>query len=118
VLAEWKMSANNRRARFYTLTTVGRRPLDVEASRFSQMFAAIKRVMKTTKCPDSQEGVVGAVLRRDLEGELRVHEERKARALADADGMNDDEARAVARRRMGNSLRLFEQSRNHGASRC
>ncbi|MPZ19611.1 MAG: FtsX-like permease family protein [Luteitalea sp.] len=48
---------------------------------------------------------------RDLEGELRSHEEMKAQALADADGMSGDEARAAARRRVGNPLRLREQSR-------
>jgi predicted permease len=66
---------------------------------------------------------VGSVLRRllfffqrnqfdrDLEDELRFHEEMKAHALADADGMSGDEARAAARRRSGNPLRLREQSR-------
>src|SRR3954453_20164786 len=48
---------------------------------------------------------------RDLEGELRFHEEMKAQAFAEADGMSGDEARAAARRRIGNSLRLREQSR-------
>ena len=48
---------------------------------------------------------------RDLEDELRFHEELKAHALADADGMSGDEARAAARRRIGNPLRLREQSR-------
>ncbi len=48
---------------------------------------------------------------RDLEDELRFHEEMKADALADADGMPGDEARAAARRRIGNPLRLREQSR-------
>src|SRR6188768_3233120 len=48
VLAAWKVSANNRRARFYTLTTAGKKQLGVEESRFSQMFGAIMRVMKTT----------------------------------------------------------------------
>jgi predicted permease len=48
---------------------------------------------------------------RDLEDELRFHEEMKAQALADADGMSGDEARAAARRRIGNPLRLREQSR-------
>ncbi len=48
VSAEWKPSANNRRARFYTLTAAGRKQLGVEASRFSEMFGAIMRVMKTT----------------------------------------------------------------------
>lgn len=48
VSAEWKISANNRRARFYTLTTAGKKQLGVEASRFSEMFGAIMRVMKAT----------------------------------------------------------------------
>jgi transcriptional regulator len=48
VVAEWRMSANNRRARFYTLTPAGRKQLGIEASRFSQMSGAIMRVMKTT----------------------------------------------------------------------
>jgi transcriptional regulator len=47
VSAEWKISANNRRARFYTLTTAGKKQLGVEELRFSQMFGAIMRVMKT-----------------------------------------------------------------------
>src|SRR5512132_1723477 len=48
VLAAWKISANNRRARFYTLTTAGEKQLGVEEARFAQMFGAIRRVMKTT----------------------------------------------------------------------
>ncbi len=48
VSAEWKISANNRRARFYTLTAAGKKQLGVEASRFSQVSGAIMRVMKTT----------------------------------------------------------------------
>ncbi len=47
VSAEWKTSANNRRARVYTLTTAGKKQLGVEESRFSQMFGAIMRVMTT-----------------------------------------------------------------------
>jgi transcriptional regulator len=48
VSAEWKISANNRRARVYRLTAAGKRQLGVEESRFSQMFGAITRVMKAT----------------------------------------------------------------------
>ena len=48
---------------------------------------------------------------RDLEDELRFHEEMKTHALADADGLSEDQARAAARRRIGNPLRLREQSR-------
>ena len=47
VSAEWKTSVNNRRARFYTLTTAGRKQLGLEEARFAQMFGAIMRVMKT-----------------------------------------------------------------------
>ena len=48
VSAAWKTSANNRRARFYTLTSAGRKQLGIETLRFSQMFGAIMRVMRTT----------------------------------------------------------------------
>src|SRR3954463_13266826 len=37
VVAAWRISVNNRRARFYTLTAAGRTQLGVEASRFSEM---------------------------------------------------------------------------------
>ena len=49
---------------------------------------------------------------RDLDDELRFHEDMKADALALADGMSGDQARAAARRRTGNPLRLREQSRD------
>jgi transcriptional regulator len=48
VSAAWKISANRRRARFYTLTTTGKKQLGLEEWRFSRMFGAIMRVMKTT----------------------------------------------------------------------
>src|SRR6476620_10830491 len=51
---------------------------------------------------------------RDLQDELRFHEEMKAHALAEADGLSgppSDVARAAARRRIGNPLRLREESR-------
>ena len=48
VSAEWKTSANNRRARFYKLTAAGKKQLGIEESRFSQVSGAIMRVMKTT----------------------------------------------------------------------
>jgi PadR family transcriptional regulator PadR len=48
VTAEWKTSANNRRARFYKLTAAGRKQLGIEESAFEQIFDAIRRVMRTT----------------------------------------------------------------------
>ncbi len=47
VTAEWGVSENNRRARFYTLTAVGRKHLTVERQEFERMFAAIFKVLET-----------------------------------------------------------------------
>jgi transcriptional regulator len=45
--AEWGTSDNNRRAKFYTLTAVGRRELDEEAAYWARVAAAVTRVMQT-----------------------------------------------------------------------
>ena len=42
---DWGMSANNRRARFYTLTPAGRKQLSAETARYKEMTYAIGRVM-------------------------------------------------------------------------
>jgi transcriptional regulator len=42
---EWGLSANNRRARFYKLTPLGRKQLTAETERYKQMTGAIARVM-------------------------------------------------------------------------
>jgi PadR family transcriptional regulator PadR len=44
----WKRSPNNRRARFYTITALGRRQLGERISAFDALLLAINRVMKTT----------------------------------------------------------------------
>jgi transcriptional regulator len=44
--AEWKVSELGRRAKYYRLTTSGRRQLTVEARDWERMSAAIARVMK------------------------------------------------------------------------
>ncbi len=46
VKAEWKMTETNRRARYYTLTTAGRKQLGVELSEYQQITAAINRVLQ------------------------------------------------------------------------
>jgi PadR family transcriptional regulator, regulatory protein PadR len=43
---EWKMTDNSRRARYYTLTTAGRKQLGIELTEFEQMIAAIGRVLQ------------------------------------------------------------------------
>jgi PadR family transcriptional regulator PadR len=43
----WGTSDNNRRAKFYTLTALGRRELEQEAAYWNRVAAAITRVMQT-----------------------------------------------------------------------
>ena len=45
--AEWGISENNRKARFYTLTPLGRQHLEQEAADFERMVRAIQLVMRT-----------------------------------------------------------------------
>ena len=45
IQAEWGLSENNRRARFYTLTKTGRKQLTAETSQWRRMAAAIGRVL-------------------------------------------------------------------------
>ena len=45
--AEWGVSDNNRKARFYSLTPAGSRQLDQETRDFDRLIAAIQMVMRT-----------------------------------------------------------------------
>jgi PadR family transcriptional regulator, regulatory protein PadR len=46
IKAEWKPSENNRRAKFYSLTPLGRRELEKESANWNRLSAAITRVVK------------------------------------------------------------------------
>ena len=46
VAAEWGVSENNRRARFYTLTAAGRRQLRAEESAWRRYAAAVFKVLE------------------------------------------------------------------------
>jgi PadR family transcriptional regulator, regulatory protein PadR len=46
VRAEWGVSDNNRRARYYTLTPAGRRQLAAEEREFERIVAAIRMVLE------------------------------------------------------------------------
>jgi PadR family transcriptional regulator PadR len=46
VVAEWKQSDNNRRARYYRLTPEGRKQLAHEIREFERVMAAIVRVIQ------------------------------------------------------------------------
>ena len=45
IKAEWKTTENNRRAKFYALTRLGRRQLDAETANWRRLSAAISQVV-------------------------------------------------------------------------
>ena len=47
VTAQWGTTAGNRRARYYRLTPLGRKQLEVEVSQFERVMGAIRRVIQT-----------------------------------------------------------------------
>lgn len=46
ITAEWKTSERGRRAKFYSLTRVGRRHLEKEASNWERLAAAVSQVVR------------------------------------------------------------------------
>src|SRR5579863_3986543 len=48
IAAEWGVSDNNRKAKFYTLTTAGRRRLREEAAGWNRLATAIAAALETT----------------------------------------------------------------------
>jgi PadR family transcriptional regulator PadR len=46
ISSEWKPSENNRRAKFYSLTRLGRGQLEKESANWSRLSAAISNVVK------------------------------------------------------------------------
>jgi transcriptional regulator len=52
IAAEWGTSANNRKARFYTLTKAGRKQLVAETTQWRRLAAAIGRILG----PEGKEG--------------------------------------------------------------
>jgi PadR family transcriptional regulator len=55
ISAEWGVSSNNRKARFYTLTAKGRKHLTQETSRWRTIATAMARILDLEKL-ESQEG--------------------------------------------------------------
>ena len=47
IKAEWKISDNNRRARYYSLTRAGRKALSEEAANWKRLSAAISSVVES-----------------------------------------------------------------------
>ncbi len=46
ITAGWRQTVNNQRARFYTITPLGRRQLGDQESGFATLMAAVRRVMR------------------------------------------------------------------------
>ena len=46
IRAEWRMTPNNQRARYYTITAAGERALGEQEEGFAQLLAAVRRVMR------------------------------------------------------------------------
>ena len=49
IRAEWKPTENNRRAKFYSLTRLGKRHLEKEAASWERISAAISGVLRLTE---------------------------------------------------------------------
>jgi PadR family transcriptional regulator, regulatory protein PadR len=49
IRAEWKPSENNRRAKFYSLTRLGRKQLEMETATWDRLSSAILHVMQLKK---------------------------------------------------------------------
>ena len=48
IAAEWGVSENNRRARFYSLTKAGRRQLGIEVSKWERFSAGVNLVLQSS----------------------------------------------------------------------
>jgi transcriptional regulator len=46
ITAEWRQTENNRRAKYYSLTRLGRRQLQLEAGTWERLSAAITQVVR------------------------------------------------------------------------
>lgn len=46
ITAQWKSSGNNRRAKFYSLTRLGRRQLETETANWNRISTAISGIVK------------------------------------------------------------------------
>jgi len=56
IAAEWGVSENGRRAKFYSLTSLGRRMLRAEESRWTTFVATMSRVLAATPRTVSERG--------------------------------------------------------------
>jgi PadR family transcriptional regulator len=53
ITAEWGTSTNNRKARFYRLTSAGRRQLSAEHSKWERFSEAVARILSSVRTEDA-----------------------------------------------------------------
>jgi PadR family transcriptional regulator, regulatory protein PadR len=51
ITSEWRITEQNRRAKFYTLTTKGRQQLRAETAMWTQFVEAMAKVLRATEQP-------------------------------------------------------------------
>ncbi len=49
IRSQWRVTENNRRARYYTLTPAGRRQLDAERREWERSVSAVNRILRTAQ---------------------------------------------------------------------
>ncbi len=49
ITAEWKQTENNRRAKFYSLTRLGRKQLESQTAKWERLSAAVSRVIRLSE---------------------------------------------------------------------
>lgn len=49
IRSQWRVTENNRRARYYTLTAAGRRQLDAERREWERSVSAVNRILRTAQ---------------------------------------------------------------------
>jgi DNA-binding PadR family transcriptional regulator len=49
IAAEWKTTENNRKAKFYSLTRLGRKQLESETAQWKRLSSAISHVIQITE---------------------------------------------------------------------
>jgi transcriptional regulator len=49
IKAEWKQTENNRRAKFYSLTRLGRKQLEAETANWQRLSAAISQIVQLSE---------------------------------------------------------------------
>jgi transcriptional regulator len=54
IRGEWGVSDNNRRAKFYRLTSAGERELEQQAAGWMRLSVAVSRAVTTSALPDSR----------------------------------------------------------------